>query len=84
VEAIRFCFDIVAQGTPLEGAALTIEEPEGLGTCRQCGKEVPLERPIALCPCPERARLDITAGEELLIKEMETCVAPAAAATRTR
>jgi hydrogenase nickel incorporation protein HypA/HybF len=29
VDAIRFCFDLVTEGTPLEGAALEVEEPQG-------------------------------------------------------
>jgi hydrogenase nickel incorporation protein HypA/HybF len=30
-EAIRFCFDVCARGSPLEGAALEIEEPPRAG-----------------------------------------------------
>lgn len=28
-DAIRFCFDVCSQGTPLEGATLEIREPPG-------------------------------------------------------
>ena len=38
-DAMRFCFDVVAAGTPLEGARLDIEEPDGLARCRACGAE---------------------------------------------
>ena len=38
-EAIRFCFDVCARGTLLEGAALHIIEPEGRGHCSACGAE---------------------------------------------
>ena len=30
-DAMRFCFELVTAGTPLEGAALEIEQPEGRG-----------------------------------------------------
>ena len=39
-DAMRFCFELVTAGTPLEGAALEIEQPEGRGRCRTCGADV--------------------------------------------
>lgn len=71
VPAIRFCYDLCAEGTPLAGSELVIDEVEGRGTCEKCGEVVQLSQPVAICPCPERARLRIDQGEELLVKEME-------------
>ena len=34
VEAVRFCFDVCAQGTSVAGARLVVEEPEGEGEFR--------------------------------------------------
>ena len=42
-DAVRFCFDLVTEGTLAEGAALEIEEPAGRGACRTCG------RPTSTC-----------------------------------
>ena len=39
-EAVRFCFDVCAKGTPIEGARLEIIETPGRGRCRDCGGEV--------------------------------------------
>ncbi|MEO0603865.1 MAG: hydrogenase maturation nickel metallochaperone HypA [Myxococcota bacterium] len=72
VPAIRFCFDVVAKGTVVEGATLEIEEPAGRGSCRECGEEMGIARLVATCPCERRARIDIVSGEELLVREMET------------
>lgn len=72
VPAVRFCFDVVAEGTAVQGATLEIEEPEGRGACRGCGEEVELDRLVAVCPCERRERIDIVSGEELLVREMET------------
>lgn len=69
-DAILFCFDVCCQGTVLEGATLEIIEVPGLARCRQCGTEVPLEQPFGICSCGSIA-LDVIAGEELKIKEME-------------
>ncbi len=51
-DAVRFCFDLAAEGTVAEGAALEIVEVPGRGRCRACGGEVALERPFR----PGRAR----------------------------
>lgn len=70
-DAIRFCFDVCAQGTVLAGAQLEILEKPGLGRCRQCGSEVALSVPFGVCGCGCRD-LQILQGEELSIKELET------------
>jgi hydrogenase nickel incorporation protein HypA/HybF len=69
-DAIRFCFDVCCQGTVLEGAILEIIEIPGLGQCRQCGAEIPLEQPFGVCGCGS-VELNLIAGEELKIREME-------------
>ena len=81
-DAIRFCFDICAQGTPAEGAALEIVEIAGRGRCGDCGTEVALAALVGRCPACGGASLAVIAGEELKIREMELhpCVRPAAAA----
>lgn len=69
-DAVRFCFDVCARHTVLEGAALDIVETAGRAVCRDCGDELPLPRLAGRCRCGS-ADLRVVAGEELLIKEME-------------
>jgi len=69
-DSVRFCFDLVAQGTGLEGARLDIDEPPGRAYCRTCANEFTLIDPIMLCPCGS-ADLDITDGEQLRILSVE-------------
>jgi hydrogenase nickel incorporation protein HypA/HybF len=69
-EALRFCFDICARGTALEGAALEIDETPGRGRCRSCGAEVAMESFLDLCACGS-ADVEVVAGQELKIKEVE-------------
>jgi hydrogenase nickel incorporation protein HypA/HybF len=69
-DSVRFCFDICAQGTLLEGARLEIEQPEGRGRCRICGAECTLDLLGGRCACGSRD-LDVVAGQELKIREME-------------
>jgi len=70
-DSIRFCFDVCARGTPLEGATLEIIEPPGLGQCRVCGHTLELDQPFGICDCGSM-QIDIIQGEELTIKELET------------
>lgn len=69
-DAIQFCFDICTQGTLLQGATLEILEIPALAKCRQCGAEIYLDKPFGICKCGN-VRLDLIAGEELKIKEIE-------------
>lgn len=69
-EAIEFCFDICTQGTVLVGAILEINIIPGLARCRTCGAEITLDKPFGICSCGS-VELDLIAGEELKIKEIE-------------
>jgi hydrogenase nickel incorporation protein HypA/HybF len=69
-DAIRFCFDVVAQGSALDGASLDIIEIPGRARCIDCNGEVLLADIFGRCACGSR-RLERLAGEELNIKSME-------------
>jgi len=69
-EAVRFCFDIVAQGTVAEGAVLEIVEPAGRALCRACGSEFEVSTLWAACACGSRDVVKLR-GEELSVKTME-------------
>jgi len=70
-DSIRFCFDVCAQGTALEGASLEIIEHPGMGQCQLCGHQLELDHPFGICDCGSM-QIDIIQGEELTIKELET------------
>lgn len=69
-DAVRFCFDIVAKGTVVEGATLEILEIPGKAQCQSCGAYVELSDLVGRCSCGSND-LKIIAGEELKVKEME-------------
>ncbi len=69
-DSVRFCFELVVEGTPLEGAVLCIDEPGGRAVCATCGMAFCLEQLILLCPCGS-ADVRIVDGEQLLIKSVE-------------
>ncbi len=69
-DAVRFCFDLCTEGTVVEGATLEIIEVPGLARCRDCGRDVTLERPFGRCECGS-TDLDWLSGDELKVKEFE-------------
>lgn len=69
-DAVRFCFELCAEGTAAEGATLEIIEKPGLGRCRACGTDVQLDQLLGQCACGS-TDLEWISGEELRIKEME-------------
>jgi hydrogenase nickel incorporation protein HypA/HybF len=85
-DAIRFCFDLVAEGTTVAGARLVIEEPPGRLRCRDCAAEYEAEWLAGLCPACGGVNAEVLSGDELRIKSVEVsvpCAAPAAV-PRTR
>ena len=69
-DAIRFCFDVCAQGTRLDGATLDIVVVPGRGRCRACRAETALEDALPLCSCGS-ADVELLAGRELRVREVE-------------
>jgi hydrogenase nickel incorporation protein HypA/HybF len=82
VPSIEFCFDLVAAGTTLEGAALVVHSVVGQARCRSCGTRFSSSDPIVLCPTCVSSDVDVLAGREMRIKSVEVitpCAPPAAA-----
>jgi hydrogenase nickel incorporation protein HypA/HybF len=69
-DAVRFCFDAVAQGTVLEGARLEIDEPSGRARCRACGDVFEQDTIFTPCTCAARD-YEPLGGEELTVLECE-------------
>jgi hydrogenase nickel incorporation protein HypA/HybF len=69
-DSVRFCFDLVTEGTSLEGAALEIAEPPAVCQCRNCGRDFEPDGPIAMCPCGS-ADVAVLKGQELKITSVQ-------------
>ncbi|HST54377.1 MAG TPA: hydrogenase maturation nickel metallochaperone HypA [Solirubrobacteraceae bacterium] len=70
-DSLHFAFDLVAQGTALDGAELAIEHVPAAGCCRDCGERTVLDG-FPLC-CAQCGSLDVEVlqGEELLVDALE-------------
>ncbi|WP_421869309.1 hydrogenase maturation nickel metallochaperone HypA [Motiliproteus sp.] len=71
VEAMRFCFDAVIRGTLAEGAGLTITETPGIGWCMDCSQSVEHQALYDPCPLCGGYKIQVTGGNQMLIKELE-------------
>ncbi|GAC1630674.1 MAG: hydrogenase maturation nickel metallochaperone HypA [Nevskia sp.] len=70
-DAVRFCFDLCAENTPAAGALLEIIEVPGRGRCDDCRAEVELKALVGRCPGCGGSRLQLIAGQEMKIREIE-------------
>jgi hydrogenase nickel incorporation protein HypA/HybF len=69
--ALAFAFELVAQGTAVEGAELVLEEVPAAGRCRACGEESPLDGFPLACRACGGYDLEVTAGEELRVESLD-------------
>ena len=69
-DALRFCFDMCAAGSELEGARLEIIDIAGRGRCRVCDTQMEMKDYLARCGCGS-FDIECIAGEGLRVKEME-------------
>ena len=69
--ALTFAFELVAQGTPVEGAELVIEAVPASGRCRGCGAESVLTDFPLQCSACGGLDLELLSGEELLVDALE-------------
>jgi hydrogenase nickel incorporation protein HypA/HybF len=71
VEAMRFSFDVVMQGSLAHGAKLEVIELPGQAWCMKCEKNVTVKQRYDACPDCEGYQLHVTGGDQMRIKELE-------------
>lgn len=69
-DAIRFCFDVCAKDTAVEGATLQIVEIPGQARCLACGATLDIEVPFGQCDCGSE-NIELISGQQLKIRQME-------------
>jgi hydrogenase nickel incorporation protein HypA/HybF len=69
--ALEFAFELLAQGTEIEGAELVMEEVPAAGRCRGCGAESELPGFPLACSACGGLDLELLRGEELLVDALE-------------
>jgi hydrogenase nickel incorporation protein HypA/HybF len=69
--ALEFAFELVAQGTALDGAELVIVEVPVAGRCRSCGVESRPDGFPFTCRACGGWDVAVTAGEELRVESLD-------------
>jgi len=70
-DSLRFCFEIAAKETPLEGAELDIEEIPVKARCKECDTAWTIEGPAFNCEKCGSGQIEILSGRELNIESIE-------------
>jgi hydrogenase nickel incorporation protein HypA/HybF len=65
--SLEFSWELVTQGTPLDGAELKIDYVPAAARCRACGDQSDLEAFPARCGECGSLDVDVTGGDELLV-----------------
>jgi hydrogenase nickel incorporation protein HypA/HybF len=71
VEALRFCFEVVTRDSIAAGARLEIVDSPGQGWCMKCSEVVPINSLFDACPRCGTHQVQVTAGTEMRVREME-------------
>lgn len=69
--ALTFGFELVAEGTPVEGAELELENVPATGLCSDCGVESRLQSFPLQCGVCGGFDLELLSGEELFVESLE-------------
>lgn len=70
-DALEFAFQLLTDGTVLEGAELAIEEVPARVRCRGCGAQSRADDfPLSCAACGSLS-VEVCAGEELLVDELD-------------
>jgi hydrogenase nickel incorporation protein HypA/HybF len=70
-DALRFCFDAVAEGGVAQGARLEIVDAPGSGVCADCGSVHAVNSFIDACPVCGAYAVRVTGGTGMRVKELD-------------
>ena len=69
-DAVRFCFDTAAAGTPAAGARLVIDESRGVAECETCGADFDVDDLLLGCDCGS-LDVHVAGADELVVTGVE-------------
>jgi len=69
--ALEFAFELVAEGSPVEGARLELKGIPAQGRCRDCSAESTMDGFPLVCGRCGSFDVEVIAGEELLVDALQ-------------
>lgn len=70
-ESLEFAWEMLTEGSHLEGCALVIEHVPAVVRCRSCDAETTLGFPILMCSACEGDDVELRSGEELQVATID-------------
>lgn len=70
-ECVQMYLDVLAKGTPAEGAKIKVTTVPLEVLCRDCGRESEIERTHIACPHCGSMRLKRLSGKEFMVESLE-------------
>jgi len=70
-DALKYCFQVCADDTPLEGAELSIRQTTTEGTCNGCGYVFDVDQPVFLCPRCHGSDIALEESDSLTIEAID-------------
>jgi len=71
IDALRFSFEVVVQGSLAYQARLEVIEVPGQAWCMPCSRNVLVQHLYDLCPHCGSHQLQVNSGDQMRIKELE-------------
>jgi hydrogenase nickel incorporation protein HypA/HybF len=71
-DSLRYYFELLTPGSPLEGAALMIEEIPIRGLCADCNARFEIETLSFTCPLCGSGFVELLTGRELQVVSIDT------------
>ena len=69
-DSLSFCFQVMTQGTNMEGAELMMDIIPLKGMCRSCGNSFEIKDYVFKCPHCKGSEIETVSGQDLSIVEM--------------
>jgi hydrogenase nickel incorporation protein HypA/HybF len=70
-ETLRYSWEIVVFGTPLDGVPLEVREIPAIIECRQCATRTQLDVPYFRCGACDSTETTVVSGNELLVTSLD-------------
>ncbi len=71
-DSVQFYFDLLARGSPAEGAVLRFHREPGRLRCDACGRSSPVRAPLPpVCPRCGDLRIRVTGGQAFRVESID-------------
>jgi hydrogenase nickel incorporation protein HypA/HybF len=70
-DSLMFSWEVLTEGTDLEGCELAVEHVPAVVVCSACHAKTTLEWPVLACERCASADVELLSGEEFLIESMD-------------